>query len=87
MIRYIALLSLLLTACNPVVVKPKWPDVPSILTQPCTDLEEIDQSSDKLSDVLIVVTDNYSKYHECKIKLSSWVEWYNTQKEIYDSIK
>ena len=41
----------------------------------------------KLSDVLLVVTKNYGQYNECSIRVDSWIEWYNQQKKIFDSVK
>jgi len=81
---------LLLAACNdngvPVVVK--FPDVPQDLITACPDLAKLD--SDKpieLSQVLSSVTTNYGQYYECKVKVDNWIEWYNAQKKIFDSIK
>ena len=36
---------------------------------------------------LYVVTENYSKYHECQVKVDAWDEWYKSQQTIYNSIK
>ena len=74
-------------ATNPIAVKQPWPDVPVELKQACPDLQKIDENTTKLSDVLDVVSDNYAEYKECKIKVDNWIEWYNTQKKIYESVK
>ena len=79
----------LLTGClskDPVPVKMKWPDVPSELLEACPDLKTVDQSTTKLSDVLDVVVDNYKQYHECRLKIDTWIEWYKTQKGIMDKL-
>ena len=82
--RFILIL-LFLTGCTQAVpVKPKWPDIPEELTIPCDELKEIPSS--KLSDLLLIVTKNYSLYHECQLKDSAWIEWYKSQKEIYNSV-
>ena len=52
----------------------------------CPDLKKTDQT-EKLSEVLKVVVDNYGQYHECKIKVDTWAEWYKTQKDIFESVK
>ena len=79
---------LLLIGCSTVVpVTVKFPDVPKELIAPCQNLKTIDTNTEKLSDVLLVVTDNYSLYYECKIKSDNWIEWYNSQKKIFDNIK
>ncbi len=77
---------LFLTGCLTTPVKRNFPEVPQELMQACPDLKLVDQT-DKLSDVLKVVTDNYGQYHECRIKVDTWIEWYKTQKQIFDSVK
>jgi hypothetical protein len=52
----------------------------------CPDLKQTDQTT-KLSDILKVVTENYSQYHECRVRVDSWMEWYKTQKQIFESVK
>jgi len=76
----------LLTGCLTTPVKRNFPEVPQELMEACPDLKLV-EPTEKLSDVLKVVTDNYGQYHECKIKVDTWVEWYKTQKQIFDSVK
>jgi len=76
----------LLTACTTAPVKRTFPEVPQELTQECPDLKQTDETT-KLSEVLKVVTDNYSQYHECRLKVDTWIEWYNSQKQIFESVK
>ena len=64
-----------------------WPDTPPDLKTACPDLNQVDASTTKLSDALNVITNNYSQYHECRIKVDSWIEWYNTQKTIFEGVK
>jgi hypothetical protein len=68
-------------------VMPKWPDVPAEVMQACPDLATIDKTNVQFSDVLNVVTDNYASYKECQLKVDSWIQWYNTQKKIYETVK
>jgi len=86
-----ALLPLLLCGClattGQVSVHQQWPEVPEELKAACPDLKTVDESTTKLSDVITVVADNYSEYKECKLKVDNWIEWYNTQKKIYESVK
>lgn len=77
----ILLLSGCLTTGTP--VRHKFPEVPAELLKSCPDLQQV-QETDKLSDVLKVVNENYSKYHECRIAVDTWIEWYKIQKEIYN---
>ena len=75
---------LLLTACTSVPVERKFPGIPEGLKQPCPDLQTVAQDNTKLSELMIVVTSNYKEYHTCQIKVESWLEWYNTQKKIFE---
>lgn len=76
----------LLTGCLTTPVKRNFPEVPQELMEACPDLKSV-QETEKLSEVLKVVTSNYGQYHECRIKVDTWVEWYKTQKQIFDSVK
>jgi hypothetical protein len=83
-----ALLLLTLTACSTVTpVKRTFPDVPAELKEACVDLNEVDASTTKLSEVVSVVVKNYGQYQDCKDKVDDWVTWYTKQKEIFDSVK
>ena len=77
---------LLLVGCLSTPVKRNFPEVPPSLKTGCKTLKEV-SPTDKLSEVLIIVTDNYSRFHECEIKVETWIEWYTKQKEIFDSVK
>jgi hypothetical protein len=75
---------LLLSGCLVTApVKQKFPEVPADLLKACPDLKQV-ESTEKLSEVLKVVSRNYSQYHECQITVDTWIEWYNLQKEIYN---
>jgi hypothetical protein len=76
--------ALLLTGCLVTApVKQKFPEVPAELLKACPDLKQVEQT-EKLSEVLKVVSKNYSQYHECQITVDTWIEWYNLQKQIYN---
>ena len=78
---------ILLSGClTTTPVKRNFPEVPQELMEACPDLKQT-QPTEKLSDVLKVVTDNYAQYHECRAKVDIWIEWYKTQKDIFDSVK
>ena len=84
---FLLLPALLLTGClTTTPVKRNFPEVPAELMEACPDLKQT-KETEKLSEVLKVVTENYSQYHECRIKVDTWVEWYKTQKQIFDSVK
>lgn len=77
----------LLTACSTVTpVQRKFPEVPSELKESCPDLKQTPQT-EKLSEVLKVVVDNYGQYHECDAKVDMWIEWYTKQQKVFDSVK
>jgi len=87
--KNVAILILLLTTgCHPTVpVQRHFPDVPPELTEQCPPLSNIPDGTTKLSTVLSVVTDNYSLYNHCKLKVETWNEWYTTQKKIFEGGK
>lgn len=80
------LLTLLLVGCTSIPVKQKFPEVPNVMREKCPQLKSIDDSA-KLSDIAKTITENYTTYHECSIKNDAWLEWYDTQKKIYESVK
>ena len=76
----------LLSGCLTTPVKRNFPEVPKQLMEACPDLKTT-EPTEKLSEVLKVVVDNYGQYHECKIRVDTWIEWYKTQKDIFESVK
>lgn len=81
---FVLITTLLLAGCTAVPVKRSFPAAPDVIMQPCPDLEQIATDTTKLSDVLVIVTNNYSKYHQCQINQEIWVEWYTSQKKIFE---
>jgi hypothetical protein len=63
-----------------------FPEIPESLKTKCENLIDVPQT-DKLSVVLSVITKNYGQYQECSIKVDTWQQWYNEQKQIFDSVK
>lgn len=86
--KYIPVLALvILTGCSTLIpVAPKFPEVPAELNTKCPDLQKTPET-EKLSDVLNTVVDNYSQYHECQEYVMRWQEWYTKQKKIYEEVK
>jgi hypothetical protein len=84
---YALLLPLLLTGCLNTPVDRHFPQVPEDLLRACPSLREVDPATTKLSEVITVVAENYGQYQECQLKVDSWVEWYKTQKSIFESVK
>jgi hypothetical protein len=83
----VLLLPLLLSGCLTTPVVEKFPEVPTELLVACPDLKQVDPATTKLSEVIGVVASNYGQYQECKIKVDSWIEWYNHQQKIFNSLK
>ena len=77
---------LILSGCTSVPVVMKFPEVPADMLTACPDLKQTPETT-KLSEVLPVVVDNYGQYYTCKDTVDSWIDWYNNQKKIFDSIK
>ena len=85
---YTILFSFILTGCSLFSHEiPKFPDYPKEIGEKCPDLDKVKEGETKLSEVVKVVTTNYSKYHECQTKVDLWVQWYNEQKSNYESVK
>ena len=79
---------LLLSGCLATApVTMKFPEIPEELKTSCPNLKTIEPGTTQLSKVLPVITDNYSSYHECKLKVDTWLDWYNGQKKIFEEVK
>jgi hypothetical protein len=87
--KYLTLIFIVfLVGCSTAVpVKMKFPDVPEALMQKCEDLEQLPANTTQLSKTAESVIKNYSKYHQCRIKVDEWQEWYKANKKLYDDIK
>jgi hypothetical protein len=85
--KYLAcFLLVLITGCSSVPVAPKFPEVPERILKKCPQLEKLGEES-KLSDIAKTVTNNYTTYYECAVKHDAFIEWYQVQKKIYESVK
>lgn len=76
---------LLLTSCSitAVPVTVKFPEAPATLQEKCADLKQATEGM-SLTEFTKVVIENYGLYHECKIKVEGWNEWYTKQKAIFE---
>ena len=78
---------LLLTGCSTSVpVKRKFPEAPQTLLEKCPELKKLANDA-KLSDVARTVVENYTQYQHCSNKDDAWIEWYNSQKKIFEEVK
>lgn len=83
----IAACLLFLQGCSTTVpVARKFPEIPPKLLEKCPELERLKEQA-KLSDVARAVTSNYMHYHECASKHDAMIEWYNVQKQLFESVK
>jgi hypothetical protein len=86
--RLILLPILFLVGCStPVPVRQPFPAAPDVLMQKCDSLLVLNDNENRLSRVIESVTKNYAKYHECKARNDAWIEWYNTQKKIFEEVQ
>jgi hypothetical protein len=81
-------LVLFLNGCSTVVpVAAKFPDAPGQQALvACPNLQKL-KDEVTLSDIGRTVTINYSAYYECAVKTDAWIEWYQVQQKIYESVK
>jgi hypothetical protein len=84
--NFILVAILLISGCTSVPVTMKFPDVPKDMLETCPDLKSVPDTT-KLSEILPVVVDNYGQYYTCKDTVDNWIDWYKSQKKIFDSIK
>ena len=77
----------LLQACSTAVpLAAKFPEHPgNISTKSCPPLQKLSNDA-KLSEVAETVTVNYTTYYECAVKLDAWIDWYQTQKNIFEKV-
>ena len=77
---------LLLAGCSitAVPVAPKFPEAPATLQEKCAELKEATEGM-SLTEFTKVVVENYVLYHECKVKVEGWNDWYTKQKAIFEA--
>jgi len=77
-----------LTGCSTLFPSSiKLEELPASLSTSCPDLKLVDQNTDKLSEVVTTVADNYALYHSCRTKVNGLQEWYTKQKTIINKLK
>lgn len=65
---------------------PKFPPVPNVLLEPCQDLT-LANNDERLSELMFIVTNNYTQYYQCQSKVDSWIIWYNENKKLIEDLK
>ena len=81
----IALL-MLLTGCITAPVKHSFPKPPDGIVERCSDLSLIVEGEERLSELLKVVTKNYSTYYDCAARHDLLVKWLNDQRALHDEV-
>jgi hypothetical protein len=64
-----------------------FPQAPEPLLEPSKELLPLETDKKKLSDLLDNANTNYTEYHELQEKHKAWIEWYNTQRKIFEGVK
>jgi len=64
-----------------------WPEAPASLIEPAENLKPLPEDKKTLTDLLENANENFGTYYSLKEKYNGWIEWYNTQKNIYESVK
>ena len=83
--KLILILLILLAGCSTVVpVTQKFPTTPELLLEKCSELKQLTGSKISIVDYTKTVTENYILYHECSIKNTSWIDWYQKQKQVFE---
>lgn len=85
--KYLFILLMLAGCSTTVPVTAKFPDAPgNVAMTACPQLQKLTEDA-KLSDISKTVSVNYGTYYECAVKTDAWIEWYQKQKIIFESIK
>ena len=85
--KYLFIILLLAGCSTTVPVTAKFPDAPgNVAMTACPQLQKLNEDA-KLSDISKTVSVNYGTYYECAIKTDAWIEWYQIQKRIFESVK
>lgn len=57
------------------------------MLEPAPELKPVPADKKQFSDLLENVNENYGTYYDVRERLNSWIEWYKTQKDSYNSLK
>lgn len=83
----VCILALQIVGCGTIVpITASFPEAPKSLLEKCSTLNKITDNA-KLSEISKTIIENYTLYHECSVKNDMWIEWYNSQKQIFESVK
>ena len=83
-IAIFVLIILELTGCTTVPVTQKFPEAPH--KEVCEPLKLLPENA-LLSQVAKIIAENYVLYHECAIRNSAWIDWYDRQAKLFKELK
>lgn len=84
--KYLAAIPVLfLIGCISVPVEQRFPGVPAALQEAPPALKEVPENA-TADQVVGVVIDNYSTYHDIAGKLRGWQLWYQEQRKIFNGV-
>lgn len=78
---------LMAAGCSTVPVKVELIPAPELLTQKCPELLTIDEKTVSLPKLMETVAKNYTRYHECSLRHSAMVEWYERYRTIINGVQ
>ena len=78
-----------MTGCanNNVPVTLKWPTASDEMLAPAPDLTPLPDDKRTLTDLIENANDNFAQYYLLKERVETWIQWYNTNKNIYGEAK
>ena len=85
--QLIVIACLAVSGCVSVPVDRKFPTVPDALKEPAPALKTLTVPKPELSDLITNANDNYAEYYRLRNRYNGWIDWYNTQKQIFESVK
>ena len=85
--KLIVIACLIVSGCTTVPVTAKFPTAPDSLKEPAVALKTLDVPKPELSDLITNANDNYAEYYRLRDRYNGWINWYNTQKQIFESVK
>jgi len=85
--RLIVATCLIVSGCVSVPVDRKFPTAPDALKEPAPALKTLAVPKPELSDLITNANDNYAEYYRLRDRYNGWIDWYNTQKQIFESVK
>lgn len=82
------LLALVLAGCSATVpVKRTFPEAPAVLLDPAPQLSPIPPNTTELSVLIDNANENYQSFRILKEKFEAWQQWYQEQRENFNSVK